>query len=294
MKIIKYLSLSVLLSASSSVWAASAPQCIEDGCSLAKLKTLTALSARGNVEASFALGHIFMNRDSGIQTDLEKSFYYFERAARYRFWPAVRQTAGMLARGIGTEQNLLEARRLMRKAAEKNVHKAAEEYAVIVFSDVNSSEEERQYALKKLNEKVERGNSYLANYALAYLYLEGKHVKQDLVKARELLAFPASGNYANAAALVEQLNTDDKDAASVMAATSRRYSPFDPTIEVITVKGLSYDLSSITNAVMDQLRLSHGQTGSRIKGNGCTERMPGCEIIDASKPANAHSSFLIE
>lgn len=62
------------------------------------------------MEASFALGHIFLNRDSGIQTNHEMSLYYFERAAGYHFWPAVRQTAGMLATGIGIEQNLTEVR----------------------------------------------------------------------------------------------------------------------------------------------------------------------------------------
>jgi hypothetical protein len=46
--------------------AGVAAKCISEYCSPAKLKTLQALAHRGNVEASFALGHMFLSESSGL------------------------------------------------------------------------------------------------------------------------------------------------------------------------------------------------------------------------------------
>ena len=288
----KLLFVSLLFSSAALAGPPSKPQCISDECSIGKITTLQALSSRGNVEASFALGHVFMNNNSGVKTDYAMS-YYFDRAARYKFWPAIRQTAGMLARGIGVEQNLPAARKRMLKAARRGVDKAAEEYAVLVFSDPTANEEDRARATNYLRQEVDKGMSYLANYTLAYLHLTGDYVEQDVDKAMELLVFPASGHFANAQTILRQLESKDLDKRELIenATETAKTWNIDPNVEVITVKGLRQDLASVTDAVMDQLRLSHGQTGSRIKGNGCTENLPGCEVLDARKPANAVASI---
>ncbi len=287
---------SLLLSSAALAGPPAKPQCISEDCSIGKITTLQALSSRGNVEASFALGHVFLNNNSGVKTDYAMSYYYFDRAARYKFWPAIRQTAGMLARGIGVEQNIPAARERMLKAAKRGVDKAAEEYAVLVFSDPTANDEDHAQATEFLQEEVDKGMSYLANYTLAYLYMTGEYLPQDLDKARELLVFPANGNFANAQMILRQLESNELDThqLAASAANTAKAWRLDPNIEVITVKGIGQDLASITYAVMDQLRLSHGQTGSRIKGNGCTERLPGCEILDASKPANAVASIRLQ
>ncbi|MBT0586065.1 tetratricopeptide repeat protein [Alteromonas oceanisediminis] len=276
----------------SSVLANDGSDCLDDSCSIAKLNTLKALSSRGNVEASYALGHLFLSNDSGVRVDLEQAYFYFDRAARYGFLPALRQVGGMLARGVGVEKNLAEARIYMRKAAEKNVDKAAEEFAAIVFSDPSSSSDDKQFALQKLQEEVDKGMSYLANYTLAHLYVEGVHVPQDLDVAQELLAFPASGEYANAKELLETL-TDSGEISQQTAPdeAEARHISIENKFERIRVTGIGRSVADITFAVMDQLRLTHGQTGSRIKGNGCTHNMPGCEITGGGKSVNSMASI---
>lgn len=133
---------------STSVYAIpNQPVCADEDCSFAKLNTLRALASRGNKEINFSLGHIFMNPESGIQTDLENAFYYFSKSARLGFGPAYRQAAGMAAQGIGTQKDLTEAKRLMKEGADRGVDRTAEEYAVLVFTDPNSTKEERETAI---------------------------------------------------------------------------------------------------------------------------------------------------
>ena len=56
------------------------PECADEDCSLAKLNTLRALASRGHEQTSFSLGHIFMNPESGVKTDLENAYYYFDKS----------------------------------------------------------------------------------------------------------------------------------------------------------------------------------------------------------------------
>ena len=288
----KYCGLAVLLIFTSTTTLA-AGKCISEACSPAKLKTLQALAHRGNVEASFALGHMFVSETSGLEINPELSFKYFKKAARYGFLPAMRQSAGMLAKGIGVEKDLTAASQMLRKAVGKNVYRAAEEYAVIVFSNPEASEEEKNFAYQKLQQRVDKQNSYMANYTMAYLHLDDVHFPRDIEKAKALLAFPASGDYANAKQLLAALDQSDSNASSetvvnMLASTS---SPsLVQQIERIKVMGIRPDLDTAVQFVMDQLRRTHGQTGSRIKGNGCTNDMPGCFVTEKGKPLNISSS----
>ncbi|MCP4281753.1 MAG: sel1 repeat family protein, partial [Alteromonas sp.] len=111
----RILRISLLISTiiSASVWAIpNQPECADEDCSLAKLNTLRALASRGHEQTSFSLGHIFMNPESGVKTDLENAYYYFDKSAKQGFLPAYRQAAGMAAQGIGTQKNMAEAKRL--------------------------------------------------------------------------------------------------------------------------------------------------------------------------------------
>lgn len=116
------------------------PVCVDEDCSLAKLNTLRALASRGHKQTSFSLGHMFMNPESGLKTDLENAYYYFRKSAKQGFYPAYRHAAGMAANGIGTEKDINEAKALMKKAAEKGVNRTAEEYSALVFADENATQ----------------------------------------------------------------------------------------------------------------------------------------------------------
>lgn len=279
-----------------SAYANASGKCVSEACSPAKLKTLQALAHRGNVEASFALGHMFISQSSGLEINPELSFKYFKKAARYGFLPAMRQSAGMLAKGVGIEKDLTAASDMLRKAVEKNVFRAAEEYAVIVFSNPEATAQDKKFAYRKLQERVEKQNSYMANYTMAYLHLDDVHFPRDIEKAKALLAFPASGEYANAKQLLDALgqsNFDTEPEAIVEVLVSTSSLSLDQQIEKIKVTGMRPDLDTAVHFVMDQLRVSHGQTGSRIKGNGCTKDMPGCFITEEGKSINELSSLRI-
>ncbi|GEA08913.1 hypothetical protein KUL42_36740 [Alteromonas sp. KUL42] len=273
---------------STSVYAIpNQPVCADEECSLAKLNTLRALASRGNKEINFSLGHIFMNPESGIQTDLENAFYYFSKSARLGFGPAYRQAAGMAAQGIGTQKDLTEAKRLMKEGADRGVDRTAEEYAVLVFTDPNSTKEERETAIAFLKEEVALGMSYLANYMLGILYIDGEYVPQDLDMAAELLAFPASGDYENSAELLAQLGHEEQNNIQTPTLVANSVSSGeDPDMETITITGLSVKLVDVHEMMLDQLRRFHGQTGSRIKGNGCTRDMPNCRFIESGNLSN--------
>ena len=270
--------ISTILSA--SVWAIpNQPECADEDCSLAKLNTLRALASRGHEQTSFSLGHIFMNPESGVKTDLENAYYYFDKSAKQGFLPAYRQAAGMAAQGIGTQKNMAEAKRLMKFAADEGVNRTAEEYAVLVFSDNESTDEEKATAVEFLEAEVEEGMSYLANYVLAVLYINGEFVEKDMVKAKSLLAFPASGKYANSVELLQQLN--GQPVVEQISDNSQQNSGLDSDIETITVTGISTNMVDVHALMLAELRRSHGQTGSRIKGNGCKAGEPSCVIMDS-------------
>lgn len=255
------------------------PECADEDCSLAKLNTLRAIAARGNERTSFSLGHIFMNPESGVKTDLENAYYYFNKSAKQGFLPAYRQAAGMAAQGIGTQKNMTEAKRMMKLAAEEGVNRTAEEYAVLVFSDTESTDEEKATAVKFLEAEVEEGMSYLANYLLAILHINGEFVERDMVKAKMLLAFPASGKYANSVDLLQQLEGDPVVKRSTN--NTQRSSETSNNMETITVTGLSTNMVDVHALMLDELRRHHGQTGSRIKGNGCKKGDPQCVILNS-------------
>ena len=268
----------------STAQAEAAGKCIRDYCSPAKLKTLQALAHRGNVEASFALGHMFLSESSGLEINPELSFKFFKKAARYGFLPAMRQSAGMLAKGVGVEKDLNAATKMLRKPVAKNVFKAAEEFAVIVFSNPEATEDDKRYAHKKLQERVEKRNSYMAHYTMAYLYLDDIHFPRDVSKAKALLAFPASGDYAYSKTLLTELNATGEKPIDVDEVLTASKSPsLEQQIERIKVMGIRPDLNTAVYYVMDQLRRTHGQTGSRIKGNGCQKNTPGCFITESGK-----------
>lgn len=255
------------------------PECVDEDCSLAKLNTLRALASRGHEQTSFSLGHIFMNPESGVKTDLENAFFYFSKSAKQGFLPAYRQTAGMLAQGIGTKKDLSEAKRLMKKAADKGVNRTAEEYAVLVFSDKASTQKEKDNAVIYLEAEVEEGMSYLANYLLAILHITGEFVEKDMGKAKSLLAFPASGKYANSVELLQQLN--GQPVIEHISDDSQRNAGLSSDIETITVTGISTNMVDLHALMLSELRRNHGQTGSRIKGNGCKADEPTCVIMDS-------------
>jgi TPR repeat protein len=269
---------SLILVSTTTLATPNKPECADEECSLAKLNTLRSLATRGNEEVSFTLGHIFMNPESGVKTDIENSFYYFNKAANQGFLPAYRQTAGMLAQGLGTEKNLSEAKRWMKRAAKRGVNRTAEEYAVLVFSDPNSSDEEHQEALAMLKEQVEEGMSYLANYMLAVLHVDGQFINQDYELAAELLAFPASGNYANSVQLLSQISELTGKQTEVIASNAD--AGLDPNIETITVSGISESLEDLSKLMLTQLQSSRSGTGSHIPGNGCKRKRSYCNIIE--------------
>ena len=255
------------------------PECADEDCSLAKLNTLRALASRGHEQTSFSLGHIFMNPESGVKTDLENAYYYFDKSAKQGFLPAYRQAAGMAAQGIGTQKNMAEAKRLMKFAADEGVNRTAEEYAVLVFSDNESTDEEKATAVEFLEAEVEEGMSYLANYVLAVLYINGEFVEKDIVKAKSLLAFPASGKYANSVELLQQLSGEKVIAQD--NENPKSTAGLDSSIETITVTGISINMGDVHGLMLSELRKHHGQTGSRIKGNGCKRGDPQCVILDS-------------
>ena len=258
------------------------PVCVDEDCSIAKLNTLRALASRGHKQTSFTLGHMFMNPESGLKTDLENAYYYFRKSAKQGFYPGYRQAAGMAASGIGTEKDINEAKALMKEAAEKGVDRTAEEYAALVVSDENASKEEREVAIAYLEAEVEEGMSYLANYLLALLYINGEHVTKDYDRAIALLQFPASGEYSNSVELLTQLNGNleqdviENNADKPAIVTSK----LDPNIETISIRGISENMVDLHALMLSELRKSHGQTGSRILGNGCKKGDPACEIIE--------------
>ena len=238
-----------------------------------------ALASRGHEQTSFSLGHIFMNPESGVKTDLENAYYYFDKSAKQGFLPAYRQAAGMAAQGIGTQKNMAEAKRLMKFAADEGVNRTAEEYAVLVFSDNESTDEEKATAVEFLEAEVEEGMSYLANYVLAVLYINGEFVEKDIVKAKSLLAFPASGKYANSVELLQQLSGEKVIAQD--NENPKSTAGLDSSIETITVTGISINMGDVHGLMLSELRKHHGQTGSRIKGNGCKRGDPQCVILDS-------------
>ena len=148
----RILRISLLISTiiSASVWAIpNQPECADEDCSLAKLNTLRALASRGHEQTSFSLGHIFMNPESGVKTDLENAYYYFDKSAKQGFLPAYRQAAGMAAQGIGTQKNMAEAKRLMKFARPERsllVKPRTHELALILTAD-SSSEFPDEYRL---------------------------------------------------------------------------------------------------------------------------------------------------
>ena len=99
---------------------------------------------------------MFLSESSGLEINPELSFKFFKKAARYGFLPAMRQSAGMLAKGVGVEKDLNAATKMLRKPVAKNVFEAAEEFAVIVFSNPEATEDDKRYAHKKLQERVEK------------------------------------------------------------------------------------------------------------------------------------------
>lgn len=278
----RFMRITLLLSTmlSASVWAIpNQPECADEDCSLAKLNTLRALSSRGHEQTSFSLGHIFMNPESGVKTDLENAYYYFDKSAKQGFLPAYRQAAGMAAQGIGTQKNMAEAKRMMKFAADQGVNRTAEEYAVLVFSDKASTQKEKETAITFLEAEVEEGMSYLANYLLAILHITGEFVEKDMVKAKTLLASPASGKYANSVELLKQLN--GQPVVEQISDNSQQNTGFDSDIETITVTGISTNMVDVHALMLAELRRNHGQTGSRIKGNGCKAGEPSCVIMDS-------------
>ncbi|OES33388.1 sel1 repeat family protein [Alteromonas macleodii] len=220
-----------------------------------------------------------MNPESGVKTDLENAYYYFDKSAKQGFLPAYRQAAGMAAQGIGTQKNMAEAKRLMKFAADEGVNRTAEEYAVLVFSDNESTNEEKATAVEFLEAEVEEGMSYLANYVLAVLYINGEFVEKDMVKAKSLLAFPASGKYANSVELLQQLSGEKVIAQD--NENPKSTAGLDSSIETITVTGISINMGDVHGLMLSELRKHHGQTGSRIKGNGCKRGDPQCVILDS-------------
>lgn len=283
MRLLLLFAFAILVSSSNPATAAipNEPECADPDCSLAKLTTLRALASRGNKEASFSLGHIFMTNDSGVKQDFENAFYYFSKAARQGFAPANRQVAGMLARGIGTEVNMAEAKRVMRKAAERGVHKTAEEYAILVFTDENSTIDEYNDAIERLNAKVDAGTSYLANYLMAVLYIEGEHVTRDIDKALTLLEYPAQGNFANAQELITSLTASEYNGEDSTGQPAVHKTGLDPSIETIQVRGLSVQIDDVKELIIGKYWSTGRQTGSRIMGNGCTPTTPGCDVFDS-------------
>lgn len=140
--------------------------------------------------------------------------------------------------------------------------------------------------------------SYLANYLLALLYINGEHVTRDYERATALLKFPASGKYSNSVDLFTQLDghleqTDAKTATgkgqgneSAAEQPNGLLSKLDPNIETISVTGISENMVDLHALMISELKKSHGQTGSRILGNGCKKGEPACVIVDGGELSN--------
>ena len=161
---------------------------------LNNIDELKAKADGGDLEAQLDLGYMYLYGVNGTNIDYKQALTYYEMAAKQDSAVAYNNLGSLYFSGIGTDVDYPKAIHFFEEAARLGSSDAAVNLAIIYLgSDTNKSEED----FKKIHQLLEQAQSEnsIAKYLLGYCYLKGFMVKQNQVKAFQLIKPLADEKY---------------------------------------------------------------------------------------------------
>jgi len=150
------------------------------------------MAESGDAESALALGYMYLYGQSGVETDYQKAFHFYELAAKQNNLIALNNLGSLYFNGIGTEVDYDKAIALFKKAAELGSDDAAVNLAFIYLSS-----RDKVYftpAIALFEQAADTGNN-TAKFMLGYAYYKGFVVPQDLRSAVQLIQEAANANF---------------------------------------------------------------------------------------------------
>jgi TPR repeat protein len=137
-----------------------------------KAKVYLKKAEAGDVAAMNKVGSLYLSNDYGLQQDYKKAFYWFEKAAKKGYAPAMGALAGMYNRGDGVEKNDEKVFHWTFKAAQKGDVDSMY-FVGLLYYDGQGTTQNYIKAIQWLTKAWDRG-SQDAEQHLYEMYLKGE------------------------------------------------------------------------------------------------------------------------
>ena len=162
------------------------------------IEMLTRQANEGNVDAQLSLGYMYLYGDNAnnIAQDYQKSFEYYEMAAKQGDSVAINNLGSLYYSGIGTQKNMTKAAELFAQAADKGNEESALNLAFLYLSGNGVAQDNRK-AMDYFVQAGQQGN-LAAQFMLGYAYYRGFIVPQDYKRAFALMRKAAKAGYDDA------------------------------------------------------------------------------------------------
>ncbi len=158
--------------------------------------------------ALFNLGILYANGMGGVEFDQFKAYAYFLKAAVKKVPPAMYETALMLERGLGCEQNFSEAAFWYEEAAKRGYTEAFNNLGVL-YKEGHGVIQDFERAFICF-ERASNSNLTTGHYNLGLMYDQGLGISEDHDKALELCRKAAYGGHKKAKEIIQGLQEDGK------------------------------------------------------------------------------------
>lgn len=162
----------------------------EQGDFASALESFKAAAAKGNAEAQFNLGLMFLNGE-GVPQDYKQALNWFEQSASKGNVKAQVNLGRMYAKGKGMLSNHGIAASWFRKAADQGYADAQYSLGILYVTGTGAPRDYNK--ARELFQQAANQSNASAQYQLALLYLKGRGVATNLVEAYKWLSL--AGEY---------------------------------------------------------------------------------------------------
>lgn len=135
------------------------------------IAAITRRADNGDIAAQLRLGYSYLYGQDGLTIDYEKSFYYYELAAKQNDMIGLNNLASLYYNGIGVKRSPHKAIELFDKSAKLGNSDAATNLGFMYLSG-NGAPKDLNKGLEYMEQAAQKGN-VLAGFMIGYAYYKG-------------------------------------------------------------------------------------------------------------------------
>ena len=267
---------------------------------LSPLEQSIKLADGGDLNAQLLVGYSYLYGENGAQTDYDKAFEYYAKAALQNDSVGLNNLGSLYYSGIGVNRNTAKAAILFEKAAKLGNPEAAVNIGFILISG-DGAQKNPAVAMDYFEQAAESKNP-TAEFMLGYAYYSGKLRPKNYALAAPLLKDSAAAGfdeaqyilalmYINGQGFPQNYNNGVKN---LRLAVSQGSVDAMMTLGDILARGTKYPKDIYTAHIMFNLAAVRGADGAAEQRNRLEDKMKIDEILQAQTEAERYSPKLSE